>query len=82
VVIVPADAVIHRNDEVFSFVINEKDVAEKRLVTTGIEIDDQVEITSGLEPGERLVVMGQRSIEDGAQVRVVERIAPAQTEPQ
>jgi len=42
--------------------------ARRREVTTGIVDGDRVQITWGLDEGERLIVKGQRDLEDGQQV--------------
>ena len=47
------------------------DRAEERIVMTGQAVGDQVEITSGLKAGERVVANGVDQLVDG--VRVVAR---------
>jgi membrane fusion protein, multidrug efflux system len=70
---IPFYSIISRNNEQYVFV--EKDgAAEKRNVTTGIMEEWMVEITEGLEPGERVVVEGHRDVEDGRKVKVVKTI--------
>ncbi len=71
VVIVPIDAVLESQKENFVFVEN-GGKAEKRIVETGIREGERVEIKEGLEPGERLVVVGQEMLSDGMAVRVME----------
>ena len=51
-------------------------VAERRRVSAGIEIDQKLEVQSGLEPGEEVVYRGQTLLEDGSKVRVVEQVQP------
>jgi len=46
---------------------------ELREVITGVTVDREVEIRSGLEPGEVVVVQGQQFLTDGAPVRVIGR---------
>ncbi len=46
-------------------------VARARPVETGASRDGRVVIRSGLEPGDRLVVVGQGQVADGDRVRVV-----------
>jgi len=47
------------------------DTAVERVVATGLHTaDGKVEITSGLQPGERLVVRGAEALRDGAPVTV------------
>jgi multidrug efflux system membrane fusion protein len=51
----------------------EGEVARERVLTLGLRtLDGLVEVRSGLEPGERLVVRGAEALRDGAPVRVVE----------
>jgi multidrug efflux pump subunit AcrA (membrane-fusion protein) len=40
-----------------------------RDVEPGLRTSDEIEIVSGLEPGERVVVFGQTRIEDGSLVK-------------
>ncbi len=53
------------------FVVKE-DVAERRAVTVGLTEGDQVEIASGLQAGERVIVEGPPTLADGARVTVKE----------
>lgn len=80
IVKVPADVMIRRFGDNFVFVVQEDDTVSRRVVTPGIEIDNKLEITSGLEPGERVVYQGQNLLEDGARVRVIDTIEPLTAE--
>ena len=46
---------------------------ELREVVAGVTVDREVEIRSGLKPGEVVVVQGQQFLTDGAPVRVIGR---------
>jgi len=46
---------------------------EMREVTIGVNVDGEVEIRNGLEPGEAVVVQGQQFLADGSPVRVLGR---------
>ena len=48
------------------------EVAERRAVTVGLAEGDQVEIASGLQVGERVIVEGPATLADGARVTVKE----------
>jgi membrane fusion protein (multidrug efflux system) len=69
-VLVPAAAVRTISGTARVFVIKE-DRVEERIVTAGQAIGEQVEITSGLKAGERVVAIGVDRLVDG--VRVVVR---------
>lgn len=45
-------------------------VAERRILETGRSYDNSVEVLSGLEPGELLVMSGARSIQEGEKVMI------------
>jgi RND family efflux transporter MFP subunit len=54
------------------FVVKE-DLAERRAVTVGGTEGDQVEIASGLQIGERVIIEGPATLTDGSRVTVKER---------
>ncbi len=57
------------------FVIDDEKRARYQLVRTGLETRDKVEILSGLDEGDRLILYDQGRIEDGQKVEVVENEA-------
>jgi membrane fusion protein (multidrug efflux system) len=66
---IPLVAVIPRGD--YSLVFVEEDgKARERLVEFGILVGNGVQILKGLEPGDRLIVEGQRELADGEPVQV------------
>ena len=70
VVVVPSDAVLRKpGGKSVAFVV-EKNTARARPVVTGIESGGKVEIVSGINPGEKLVIRGHEMLKDGAQVKV------------
>jgi membrane fusion protein (multidrug efflux system) len=74
---IPFYSIISRNGEQYIFV--EKDgVATRRTVETGIMEGWMIEITSGLEPDEHIVIEGHRNMEDGRTVNVVKVITDPQ----
>jgi membrane fusion protein (multidrug efflux system) len=63
---------VHEGDETAVFVV-ENETAKRRIVKTGIETDDRVEITGGLKPGELVITSGQNGLPDGAKVTLSAR---------
>jgi membrane fusion protein (multidrug efflux system) len=49
-------------------------VAQKRQVKVGIIEKWHVQVTEGLEPGEKIVVEGHRDVEDGQEIEVIQVI--------
>lgn len=70
VVVVPTEAILTSGEEQHVFVV-ENDVAKEVAVTTGLTGNGVTEITSGLQPGQQLVTVGQAYLSDGDPVRVV-----------
>jgi len=69
--LVPAGAVLSGAGGAESTFVVEEGKAFRREVETGMVSRGRVEIVSGLEPGETVVVEGGNSLRDGAQVRSV-----------
>ena len=67
---VPAEAVLYRRGRNLVFVVQDGK-AVSREVETGLASDGWVEIASGLESGETVVVEGQTLLNDGASVSVL-----------
>jgi multidrug efflux pump subunit AcrA (membrane-fusion protein) len=71
VIAIPSDAVLtNPANERFVFVINKDSMALKRIVKTGIAAKKQIEIVSGLEENENLVIMGQEMLKDSVKVKI------------
>lgn len=73
-VVVPRDALVRREEGFAAFVVEESadgPVARVRRLEVGPAREDRVVISSGLEPGDRLVVVGQNQVTGGDRVRVV-----------
>lgn len=77
--LVPLFAVVARDDGYVAFVVEDegageagdrRPVARLRPVTIGVIQGRQVEVRAGLRAGERLIVLGQRAVEDGTPVAV------------
>jgi len=73
-IVVPQDALIRVEDGYVAFVVSDRNdgtVAEVRPVVLGPTRRNMVVIESGIEAGERLIVVGQKSVADGDRVSVV-----------
>jgi membrane fusion protein (multidrug efflux system) len=67
--VVPEEALVATRSGYIVFVINSH-TARRRAVQIGLRAAGKVEIRSGLEPGEAVVVAGQLSVSDGVSVRL------------
>ncbi|MCQ2749106.1 MAG: efflux RND transporter periplasmic adaptor subunit [Clostridia bacterium] len=70
-IVIPKDALIVVGEEKYVFIYDNKK-AVRVDVETGIDNGKDVEIISGLEVGDKLIVKGQDYVEDGDKVRLVE----------
>jgi membrane fusion protein, multidrug efflux system len=64
--IIPFDAVLGLDDQYVYVVSGNK--ATAKHITTGIQQDDNVEVTSGLTASDEVIVVGQRLLEEGTKV--------------
>jgi len=70
--VVPAAAIGASASGPFVFAV-EADTLVRKLVSTGLTSEGQVEVLSGLDVGELVVTSGQLNLRAGAQVRVTQR---------
>ncbi len=71
-VILPRDAVMDNNgEEYYVFVAENGNTAIKKIVTVGIDTGDTIEVTSGVEATDKVVVKGQTYLADGDSINIV-----------
>jgi RND family efflux transporter MFP subunit len=74
--VVPRDALIRYPDGRTTVWVAEVDsdsyLVNERLVKTGLSFDGVIEILQGLTAGERVVIRGNESLQQGQQVRIKE----------
>ena len=74
----PHQVVLDAPEGSFVWIANPRlGIAEKTPVTTGVQLGDLVEITSGLNPSHRLIDSGFETLRDHQRIRIVERAATA-----
>lgn len=66
---IPASAVTERG-QLRSVLVAENGVARTRLITLGQQAGDRVEVFSGLQTGEAVVISAPRNIADGSRIEV------------
>lgn len=67
-VVIPKDALIQTEDGKTAVFVSEGGKAQRRIVEVGLGTADTVEILSGVQDGESVVVAGQGGLRDGASV--------------
>jgi multidrug efflux pump subunit AcrA (membrane-fusion protein) len=72
IVRVPLAALVDRNGGKVAFVVEEGGRAREVAVRTAFVQDDTAAVESGINAGERVVVVGQQNLNDGDEVAVVE----------
>jgi RND family efflux transporter MFP subunit len=70
---VPIYAVINRSKEKIVYIVNDKHV-RTRKVELGLLDGWRVQIKSGLKKGDRVIVVGQRNVNPGQEVKIVRSI--------
>jgi RND family efflux transporter MFP subunit len=69
VLVIPLQALVQNQAQPYVLVVDSANRIEKRAVTLGIHGPEQVEIVSGLEQGENVVVSAQSNYQPGETVR-------------
>ena len=70
-VLAPRAALVTSNTQPTVYVVQPDGTVRQRQVVTGLQEGERVEILSGLQPGDQVVVAGQNALTDGAPVQVV-----------
>ena len=63
-------SVVEKNGKHYVFVMKDKNKVEQRAIKTGIRNDTQVEITSGINEGETIVIDNLSRLRNGVTVEV------------
>lgn len=71
VLVIPRKAILYKQNKTYVFVLNRTQVSQ-REVLLGLLEEDYVEVTSGLDEGEVIVVVGVESLKDGQRVEVLQ----------
>ena len=66
--VVPSGALVREGEDTFVYTVDAEGKAHRKKVTIGLVSDTDVEIVSGLEAGENVIVRGQAGLPDGAAV--------------
>ena len=74
-VALPSDAIVTKGDKPYLYVVKDDDTVEQREITIGKSVDGIVQILSGIEQGERVVVEGGQVLSNGAKVRDISNAA-------
>jgi len=74
-VVIPSEAVLQENDGLYVFVAN-GNIAEKRQITTGISDGNNIQVISGVNVGDKIIVKGKEYLsEKNNQIRIIEETA-------
>ncbi len=72
VLTISKDAIIENNGKQMVYVVTQDQVAELREIQPGQSSANRVEVLSGLQENDRVVVLGQNKLQPGKKVNVVE----------
>ncbi|HIU64356.1 MAG TPA: efflux RND transporter periplasmic adaptor subunit [Candidatus Avacidaminococcus intestinavium] len=67
--VIPAAAIVMREDQRTVYVVNENNVAQRRILTTGYIGEGDVEVVAGLDEGEVVIVGGQNKLREGSKIK-------------
>jgi multidrug efflux pump subunit AcrA (membrane-fusion protein) len=70
--VIPRNAVINTYGKWVVFVVEETNIAVRREIVIGLDNDEQIEVVSGLDIGDRIVTAGQNFLTNNEPVRITE----------
>ena len=65
----PLDSVVNKSDKLYAYVAKDDNTVEQREVTEGNAVDGVVQILSGLNEGEKIVVEGMSVLANGSKIK-------------
>ena len=71
VVVIPRDVIMTGSRGKYVFIVGRNSSADNRRITTGISNDDEIEVTEGLSPNDRLIIKGFETLRDNSKVKVI-----------
>lgn len=69
-VLVPKTAIVYENESMHVFVVKDN-VAKKVTLVPGYQDYEKIESLSGIKPDDKIIVVGQAGLKDGAKVNIV-----------
>ena len=70
--VIPRGAVINTYGSWICFIVNERNIAQRREIKTGLQNESFLEVLEGLSLGDKVVTAGQNFLTHGDSVRIVE----------
>jgi multidrug efflux pump subunit AcrA (membrane-fusion protein) len=70
--VIPRNSVISTYGSWIAFIVDENNIARRRVVELGIENENHFEVLSGIDIGDRIVTAGQNFLTDGDPVRIMD----------
>ncbi|QQR83440.1 hypothetical protein IPJ72_06665 [Candidatus Peregrinibacteria bacterium] len=67
---IPAEAVLYRGQKAYVYRVVDQ-IAQQTEITRGAAMDDHVQVLSGLNPNDQVVVQGQHQLQSGQVVRTL-----------
>lgn len=72
VLAIPRSALLYSGNQAYVFTVDSNGLAQKKNVEVGMQVDDKVQITTGLVVGDSLIVQGQSLMTEGTLVRILQ----------
>lgn len=69
---VPLVSIVREGSKAHVYVVNEKNVVERRDVETGLVTDGMIQVVSGLQANEKVIVRGVLDVVAGQRVRIIQ----------
>jgi membrane fusion protein (multidrug efflux system) len=68
---IPKTALVFDNDKAFFYTVKDDSIASRNLLRKGFEDNRRVEVMNEVEEGEKVIVVGQSGLKDGALIKIV-----------
>jgi membrane fusion protein (multidrug efflux system) len=70
--LIPKSAVVYDGDNSFIFMVKNDTTAKRIPLKVGLTTREELEAVDGITPDDRIIVVGQAGLKDGARIKIVE----------
>ncbi len=74
VILLSKDALVFEGGKIFVFIVNEKNIANKKVIKTGFDDGLRVEVVKGVSISDKLVTAGKSSLKNKTKVKIIEPV--------
>jgi HlyD family secretion protein len=70
--VIPQKAMMYDDNGAFIYIVDKDNKIEKKYIKTAIRLNDDIEVMSGIDEEDKIIVQGMQSIHKGSDVSIID----------